>query len=261
MNNQTYNKKTFSKFVKENFNTNIVQIKRKYKHTFKVATISKKLAELVGLNSETAYNLGLLHDYARFEQFSKYKSFFDAKTVDHAELACNLLFDYNKIENFRIDNKDYLILYLAIIMHNKKQIDESKIKEILKEHNKEQGFEVVLQYCKLIRDADKIDILRVVTEKDYEISNTENGITPSIKEEIENFQAPTILNSKTKLDAILIQMSYTYLLYFNESYKLFNYKKILNKMVKKYSKILNEEDKAYLKDRVEKTKLHIEKNF
>ena len=258
-NKNKLNKIVFSKFVKENFDFSIYKIKLKYIHSLKVANICLKLSQKLGLNKNLSYALGLLHDYARFLQFTKYKTFSDFKSFDHGEMACKLLFEENQIANFDIEQSLYPVLYVAIYLHNKKDVDLKFIKNHLENHPCPMPFEEVLKYVLLVRDADKIDILRVVTEKDFQIENTLDGITPSIKKEIQSYKSPTIKNSKTKLDTLVIQLSFLYNLYFKESQKFLSLNKFLKVYLEKYLKILNPTDQAFLIKHIEDIKEFLKK--
>lgn len=253
-NKNKLNKIIFSKFVKENFDFSCCEIKRKYIHSLKVANICLKLSKKLGLNKNLSYAIGLLHDYARFLQFTEYKTFSDFTSFDHGEMACKLLFEENQIANFDIEQSLYPVLYVAIYLHNKKDVDLKFIKNYLEGHPCPMPFEEVLKYVHLIRDADKIDILRVIIEKNFQIDNTLNGITPSLKKEIQSYKSPTIKNSKTKLDTMVIQLSFLYNLYFKESQKFITLNKFLKVYLSKYLKTLNSTDQAFLLKHIEDIK-------
>ena len=110
-----------------NYDENNINIALKIAHTYRVAALSERIAKHVFNNNpdsvDISWLLGLLHDIGRFEQVTKYGTFIDADSVDHAELGADILF------------KDNL------------------------EHD---------VYAKILRDADKIDIFRVLTEPPYE---------------------------------------------------------------------------------------------
>lgn len=261
-NKNKLNKIIFSKFVKENFDFSIYKIKLKYIHSLKVADICLKLSKKLGLNENLSYTLGLLHDYARFLQFTEFKTFSDFKSFDHGLMACKLLFKENQIANFEIDKDFEPVLYVAIYLHNKKDVDMQFIKNHLEQHPCSFTFEEVIQYIHLIRDADKIDILRVITEKDFQIENTLDGITPSIKKEVENFKTPTKKNSKTKLDSLVIDLSFLYHLHFKESQTFINLNKFVKVFLAKYLKILNHKDQAFLLEHIQRIKSYLKtKNF
>lgn len=262
INKNKLNKIIFSKFIKENFDFSIYEIKLKYLHSIKVANLCLKLSKKLGLDQDLAYSIGLLHDYARFLQFSQFKTFSDHKSFDHGEMACKLLFELNHIQNFYVDKSFYPVLFLAIYIHNKKNVDKQFIKNYLSTHTCPFTFNQTLLYVHLIRDADKIDILRVITQKDYNMENTLNGITNAIKKEAESFKTPTVKFSKTKLDTMVIQLSFLYFLHFKESQSFINLNKFFKIYKAKYLKILSPTDQEFLVKHIEniKNKLYTNKN-
>lgn len=122
----------------------------KEKHTGYVTANCVELAKFLKLSkhdSELAEIIGLFHDVGRFRQYSIYKTFNDADSEDHADLALKVI---GELEFFNeLSAQDYNLVKFAIQNHNKKVIapceDERKI-----------------LFAKLIRDADKLDIYRVL---------------------------------------------------------------------------------------------------
>lgn len=96
-----------------------------------------KLAELIGL----------LHDICRFEQVKLYGTFYDNKSIDHATKGLEVLFEDKHIRKFVTEDKYDAVIFKAINNHNKFYIEKGlNEKELL--------------HCKIIRDADKMDIFR-----------------------------------------------------------------------------------------------------
>lgn len=163
----------FNTFVKSNFDFNNDKIARKFKHTYCTVKIAEKICNNLGLNSEDtelAKIIALLHDIGRFPQAKNFKSFRDDRNdiLDHATIGVNLLFENNYIRKFIENDKFDNIIKVAIENHNKYEI------------NKDNLTERELLHCKIIRDADKTDIFRIISiENPYSLDE----IT---KEEIEN---------------------------------------------------------------------------
>ena len=79
---------------------------------------SKKLIEFVNkinqdydlnLNVEETYlamTIGLLHDYARFEQWTNHKTYIDSDSIDHGDLAVKILFDDNEIVKYSLKEEN-----------------------------------------------------------------------------------------------------------------------------------------------------------
>ncbi len=145
-------KKAQEKFINftKNYDLTERKIKMKQTHSIRVMNVMKKLAEGIGLNQEDielAKLIGLLHDIGRFDQYTKYKTYKDHLSIDHADLGAEILFSQNQIKEYTEDEKDYEVIKKAIVNHNKYELNTSELTE------KEELF------CKLIKDADKIDIM------------------------------------------------------------------------------------------------------
>ena len=143
--------KYFDEYV-FNYDMQDPDINYKYYHSYRVMDIMEKLAIKLNLpkkDIELAKIIGLLHDIGRFEQDKLYNSFKDNK-MDHGDYGIEVLNKTNIIKNTNIDSSDYIVVYKAIKNHNKFEIQEN-----LSERE--------LLFSKLIRDADRIDILRVLS--------------------------------------------------------------------------------------------------
>ena len=150
-------------------------------HTGYVTSNCVALAKHLNLpqhDIELAEIIGLFHDVGRFYQYQKYKTFNDAQSEDHADLALKVIDD---LEFFKeLCAEDYELVKFAIKNHNKKTIaptdDERKI-----------------LFAKLIRDADKLDIYRVLEpylaqENVDKMPNFITGRSPEISPDfIKNF--------------------------------------------------------------------------
>ena len=122
----------------------------KEKHTGYVTANCIELAKDLNFSthdSELAEIIGLFHDVGRFRQYSIYKTFNDADSEDHADLGITVIEELDFFK--KLSNEDYEIVKFAIQQHNKKEIapceDDRKI-----------------LFAKVIRDADKLDIYRVL---------------------------------------------------------------------------------------------------
>ena len=103
-----------------NYDQSIPSIRLKIVHTYKVMDCMSYLCQQLHLDKERtqlALLIALLHDLGRFEQWMRYESFADYKTIDHALFSCQLLFDQGKIRDF-IEDKEYDdIIRHAILQH------------------------------------------------------------------------------------------------------------------------------------------------
>ena len=136
-------------------------IRHKVEHTLRVSENCERIAESLRMDEEAvsfAWLLGMLHDIGRFEQVRRYGTFVDSVSVDHAEFGADLLFRDGLIDVFPVQGlaEDRLkLLETAIRLHNKLALPETCDRQ-------------TRCFCDLIRDADKADIFRVVTELSFE---------------------------------------------------------------------------------------------
>ena len=134
-----------------------IKIAAKIDHTHRVAANADRIAESLGMGAEDgdfAWFLGLLHDIGRFEQVRRFGTFIDGDSVDHAELGADILFLDRLIDAFPTGGlpSDWRgLCETAIRLHNKLTLPEGQD-------------ERARTFCQIIRDADKIDIFRVVSE-------------------------------------------------------------------------------------------------
>ena len=164
-----------------------IKIKLKIDHTYRVAGIAERIAkslELSELEVDFCWLLGLLHDIGRFEQLKRYGTFIDRESVDHAELGADILFSPSHTSdgdeevkqpliNTFIDPADWLdpededfdgwdemagMCEAAIRLHNKLTLPEDL----------DEGTRL---FATILRDADKCDIMRVLTEPPYDERN------------------------------------------------------------------------------------------
>ena len=241
------NAKLLQKYILENYDFNEWGIHVKYYHTFAVAKACYLLAEKLGLDKDLAYNIGLLHDYARFEQWKLFKSFVDYKTIDHGDEAVVLLFEQNEIKQFDIPKSDYNIIALAIKLHNKAIIDKDYIiKEMERTNEQKYTFDEILEYCKLIRDCDKMDIFNQIGRGEIDVNFTDDGYSEVVYQAMKNHTFAHTKEIKTKLDRLFALVGFLYDMNFTESLKMLDLDAFFVGIDQHYAKLLNEQDKATL---------------
>ena len=82
-------KKAFIKYT-ENYDLKVEAIERKQKHSLRVMELSTKIATELKLSQDEinlATLIGLLHDIARFEQYTQYKTYRDVDSFDHGDMV------------------------------------------------------------------------------------------------------------------------------------------------------------------------------
>jgi len=92
---------------------------------------------------------GLLHDIGRFEQYRRYRTFADYKSEDHAVLGVKVIKTNRVLDS--LDLATAHIILRVVEYHNRAALPVGEE-------------ERCLFFLKLLRDADKADIWRVVTE-------------------------------------------------------------------------------------------------
>lgn len=151
----------------------------KERHSRRVSAEALYIGRNLGLEDEKlriAEIIGLFHDIGRFEQYTKYRTFVDQKSINHAEFGVQIL-NNKGILNI-LENKVKDIILTSILYHNRAALPVIADEEYL-------------LYTKLIRDADKLDIWRVLIDY-YENSNGKRNAaieldlpnTPGYSEEI-----------------------------------------------------------------------------
>lgn len=241
----------FIKYV-NNYDKQNPNIARKIGHSIRVMEISKKIAEDLKLNKEQtdlATLIGLLHDIARFEQWKKYETFKDKISIDHGDLGVEILKTNNFIRKFiDIDKYDNIILK-AIKNHNKYEIEEG-----LNENE--------LLFAKIVRDADKLDIMYEGVEmfwKDNEEVKQieESKITPEIYNEFLQKKQENTSKSNTKADRILEFISLIYDIHFRYDFCVIKKEDYINKILDKFN-FKDEETKKQMKNIRELANKYIE---
>jgi len=125
-------------------------INLKLAHTYRVRENITIIAGSLGMKGEElalAQALAIFHDVGRFEQLRGFGSFDDSKTVDHAKLGLQVI-NRSGVLSCLCKNERNLIRK-SIWHHNKYRIPATEKADIA-------------LFSKLIRDADKLDILGII---------------------------------------------------------------------------------------------------
>ena len=216
------------KFLKEyitRYNPENPRIALKIAHIYRTSEKAKWLAEKLKLNQEDillAELIGLLHDIGRFEQIKQYNTFFDKDSINHGEYGVKILFDDGLIRDSDYDE----IIKKAIMNHNRnrsKDINNSR----------------ELTHCKIIRDADKLDIYYVLLNDSIEAAYPldrypKEPISKEIKNEFISNHQIDYGNVKTCVDLLIGQIAYLFdinYLYSLEKIKEANY---INEIIKRF---------------------------
>lgn len=180
----------------ENYDKKEEKVRLKIEHTYRVSELCESIACSLKLGSEDtalAWLLGMLHDVGRFEQLKNYGTFIDSESIDHARYGAEILFDQEKIRDYIEDNSEDELIRTAIESHSAYRLPEGLGKR-------------VRMFCQILRDADKIDILKVNVdfplEEIYNVTSKELyscQVTDKVMEAFEEGHA--ILRSLKKMPA------------------------------------------------------------
>ena len=204
------------------YNLNEAKVKLKVDHTFRVAALSDVITDSLGMtgyDKDLAWLLGMLHDIGRFEQVRRYHTFRDALSINHAELSADILFRDGLIKNFinvgeSSPSDDYLLIEKVIRLHNVFQLPDDLT-------------ERELRFATILRDADKLDIVRVNVETPRsEIYNVQEDIfldseiSDEVYEEILQCQNLNRSLMKTPADLMVGHISFVFGLVYPVSVRL-----------------------------------------
>ncbi len=196
------------------YDTTDEKIQLKIQHTYHVAALCEEIARNLKLPSQDvdlAWLCGMLHDVGRFEQLKRFGTFIDADSIDHAAFGAQLLFPQQQeplIRSFVEEDSEDELIQLAILTHSAYRLPE----------NLDQRTRM---FCDLLRDADKIDILRVnidvPMETIYDCSTRELKtctLSPQVMEAFQQEHAILRKLKKTPVDHIVSHLALVFELVF-----------------------------------------------
>ena len=162
---------------------------------------------------------GLFHDIGRFEQIREFNTFVDCKSIDHGNLGREVLLKTNMLNC--LPGKDRNIILTATEIHNKRMLSDDLDEE-------------TLLVVKAVRDADKLDIMRVLLNEyaKGKLDKTvilhlkeSDDISPKVMMHLEQKENPNIADFKTLTDFKLAQLAWIYDLNFKHSMSEFRNRK------------------------------------
>lgn len=209
-------------FINEN-------IDLKINHTLRVCDLMDRLTTSIKLDNKKkflAFLVALYHDLGRFKQMATYRTFSDKISENHAHLSVKEL-EVTKFI-YDLDKEEQNLIIKSILNHNKFEIEAD-------DSDKD-----IILFSKLIRDADKLDIFRVITDyytERYEKPNEaielhfkeEGEISPHIVEDIFNKRLSNNLYIKNAYDMRVLRIGWVFDLNFSESFLIYKEKGYLDK--------------------------------
>ncbi len=203
-------------------------IRLKTRHTALVCANSDQITNALGWPEEErllAHVIALFHDIGRFPQITRYKTFNDFASCDHAALGVETLLEEHALSIF--SPKEQRLILSAVAWHNKR-CPPSELP------GDEKPFVAV------VRDADKLDILRVLTQHYATRFTRPNPVlefglpeAPDISEKIAADimagRMADLKDIKNVNDLRLIKLSWVFDLSFDISKRLFREERYLEK--------------------------------
>ena len=226
----------FLKYV-DKYDNNDKEILLKRRHTLRVMELSEEIAKSLDLSEEDvelAKLCGLLHDIGRFTQIRDFNTYNDLVSLDHGDLGAEILKKDNYINKFTDKNQDNIIK--VVKYHNK-----YKIPKTLSEKNR--------LLTKIVRDADKIDILFLFVNKETYNNIEYTSVSKEVYNDILNKRLVRNVNVKTSADEIVREIANIFDISYKKSFEIIKERDYVNKIFKiQLERTKNEEFIKQLKE-------------
>jgi hypothetical protein len=186
------------------FDLSVPMIQLKYKHSYDVMRVGEKLTDGLEWGGD-AKRVGiaacLLHDVGRFSQYRDFGTYYDGASVDHGNRGHQVLSEAASY-GAAVDGEAWEAILQAVKWHNKKSLPELPPE--------------TEPFCRLVRDADKLDVFRLVQLRVDE--GTVGDLLPRHKvdaplsapllDEVEKTWSGSYKHASSLLDFLLIQLTW-----------------------------------------------------
>jgi len=188
-------------------------------HTRRVCEAIVNIGESLDLSWEDlclAEAAALLHDIGRFEQYSRYGTFSDYRSEDHAALGVRIIKTHRVLHDLEPATAEIIVRVVGY--HNRASLPDREE-------------ERCLFFLKLLRDADKVDIWRVVTDYYQNAGHNRNHtieldlpdrprISDSVYKALMNGKLVHMADVKTLNDFKLLQIGWVYDINFPRTFQI-----------------------------------------
>ncbi len=224
-------KQELKTYVKEQ-NIQNPRAPKKLEHIMRVAKISKEIATELKLTQEQiqlAELIGLLHDIGRFKQYQIVNQNLNldvVKKFNHGEAGVEILKKDNNIRRYILKNEYDDVIYTAVYEHNRYELSEGLTKE------KE-------LFCKIIKDADKIDLMyeaiAVYWQKPEDIREIECGtLSERMLQDFYQHKLADNRNKVSRTDEILRFTSFVFDMNFLYSIQVVKRNNYINQIIDRF---------------------------
>lgn len=193
----------------------------KKEHTLRVCTEITRIGVSEGFTEtdlRLAQTIALLHDIGRFEQYTRFKTFSDKRSVNHAELGVTVIKETGVLRD--VPDVERNLIIDAITFHNLACLPEGLT-------------ERTSLFARLIRDADKLDIVNIMitlyrnpdgnARKSFELALPDNaGLSPNAIEAIYRESIVNFADMNSPDDFKILQMAWIFDLNYVWSLRQFN---------------------------------------
>lgn len=199
-------------------------VRLKEEHTSRVCECMRELTNSLGLPEETralSETVALFHDVGRFQQYTRYRTFNDFRSEDHACLGLRILRESGVLSE--LSEPKQLLVQKAVRYHNGRKIPPDT--------------EDAVHLARMIRDTDKIDILEMITSDDelFKIlPSPEYGgmekVSPGMVEFILQGHVARFEHIRTAADQMLFRMSWVLDMNFSWTFRKVRERDFIEKM-------------------------------
>ena len=199
-------------------------VRLKEEHTARVCDRMAELTESLPLKPAEralASTVALLHDVGRFQQYTQYRTFNDFRSEDHACLGVRILQESGVLGEFSPETQSLLLK--GVRYHNGRDIPPDCEQSVL--------------LARMIRDADKMDILAMITSDDEQfriLPSPEYGgmetVTRGTADTILRGQVARYEQIRTAADQMLFRMSWILDMNFPWTFRYVQQNEYLEKM-------------------------------
>ena len=198
--------KWFEGYAKS-FDLSIPMIRVKYDHSFEVMRVGERLVDALYWPTEEALTgiaACLLHDAGRFSQYRDFGTYYDGASIDHGDRGFDVL--HAEFPADLADEAARSAILSAVKWHNKQYLPAPG--PALREN--------VMPFCRLARDADKLDVFQLVARRMDEGTigdllprhNIDAPLSPALVDEVETRLSGSYKNASSLQDFLLIQLTW-----------------------------------------------------
>ncbi len=208
----------------------LMNMLQKRSHTKRVCDMVAELGSLLKLDEQKMFiaeTIALFHDVGRFEQLRRYKTYNDTDSENHALLSVKVLEREGVLEC--LSSEERRLVTAAVRQHNAYTLPEDMSGD-------------ALFFSRLIRDADKLDIVWVeidyFTNRDMEPNSAmewgfpdTGSCTPGLISDILANRCLRKERLKTQDDIKLMMLGWVFDFNFTASLKIFSDQKYLERLI------------------------------